>query len=205
MEKGLRSQRGRGRVLNPQSSVGFRESQGYHCHWALDWRRCGKYHATLAYVLKWNEHLFREMYQAHLNGRLDVDPSVGWYKSEIGSFNFFYMFPLAKKLKDCWVFGVSSDECLGYAEANLAEWDKKGESIIQEYLGHCQQQRAPDYKNAVNDQERRSEQSILRCQCNACNKGKCTLASLSSEPILHKTNNKNTTRTRTLLTTAVLS
>jgi hypothetical protein len=32
-----------------------------------------------------------------------------WYKGEIG-FLDFYIIPLAKKLKDCGVFGVSSDE-----------------------------------------------------------------------------------------------
>jgi class 3 adenylate cyclase len=92
--------------------------------------------------LKWNERLFREMYEAYLNGRSDVDPSVGWFKSEIGFFNF-YIIPLAKKLENCGVFGVSSDECLGYAEANLVEWEQKGESIVQGYLGHYQQERAP--------------------------------------------------------------
>jgi hypothetical protein len=32
-----------------------------------------------------------------------------WYKGEIG-FLDFYIIPLANKLKDCGVFGVSSDE-----------------------------------------------------------------------------------------------
>ena len=57
---------------------------------------------------KWNERLFKEMYLAYLNGRSDTDPSVGWYKGEIG-FLDFYVIPLAKKLATCGVFGVSSD------------------------------------------------------------------------------------------------
>jgi len=60
---------------------------------------------------KWNKRLFREMYDAYLTGRSDVDPSEGWYKGEIGFFDF-YIIPLAKKLDECGVFGVSSDECL---------------------------------------------------------------------------------------------
>ena len=42
--------------------------------------------------------------------------------------------PLAKKLETCGVFGVSSSEYLGYAEANREEWLKKGEELVQVYL-----------------------------------------------------------------------
>jgi hypothetical protein len=45
----------------------------------------------------------------------------------------FYIIPLTKKLKYCGVFGVSSDEYLSYAEANKAEWIKKGEEIVRSY------------------------------------------------------------------------
>lgn len=31
------------------------------------------------------------------------------------------------------MFGVSSDELLSYAEANRAEWIKKGEDIVRDY------------------------------------------------------------------------
>ena len=60
---------------------------------------------------KWNENLFCEMYTAYKQGRAENDPSVNWYKSEIGFFDF-YIIPLAKKLKECGVFGVSSGEYL---------------------------------------------------------------------------------------------
>ena len=46
----------------------------------------------------------------------------------------FYIIPLAKKLKDCGVFGVSSDEYLDYAVANRREWCFKGKDIVQQYL-----------------------------------------------------------------------
>ena len=58
---------------------------------------------------KWNKQLFKEMYCAFLDGRMGKDPGTFWYKGEIGFFDN-YIIPLAKKLKDCGVFGVSSDE-----------------------------------------------------------------------------------------------
>jgi len=60
---------------------------------------------------KWNENLFRESYAAYIAGRAATDPSVNWYKGEIGFFDF-YIIPLAKKLESCGVFGKSSDEFL---------------------------------------------------------------------------------------------
>ncbi|KAG7370377.1 adenylate/guanylate cyclase [Nitzschia inconspicua] len=83
--------------------------------------------------LKWNERFFRECYKAFLDGRMENDPTEGWYKGEMGFFDF-YIIPLAKKLKDCGVFGVSSDEFLNYAMANRKEWELKGESIVKGYL-----------------------------------------------------------------------
>ena len=71
---------------------------------------------------KWNENFFMENYQAYQAGRMETDPSIGWYKGELGFFDF-YIIPLAKKLKDCGVFGVSSDEYLNYAERNRQEWE----------------------------------------------------------------------------------
>ncbi|GAX13385.1 3',5'-cyclic-nucleotide phosphodiesterase [Fistulifera solaris] len=82
---------------------------------------------------KWNERLFEEMYLSYKAGLLENDPSVNWYKGEIGFFDN-YVIPLTKKLKDCGVFGVSSDEYLNYATNNRAEWEKKGEEIVQKFL-----------------------------------------------------------------------
>ena len=64
---------------------------------------------------KWNGRLFAELYQAYKEGRAEKNPAEFWAKGEIGFFDF-YVIPLAKKLKDCGVFGVSSAEYLGYAE-----------------------------------------------------------------------------------------
>jgi class 3 adenylate cyclase len=79
---------------------------------------------------KWNERLFAEMYKAYMEGRAAKDPSEFWYKGEIGFFDF-YIIPLAKKLKDCGVFGVSSFEYLDYAERNRAEWECKGQEAVE--------------------------------------------------------------------------
>jgi hypothetical protein len=78
---------------------------------------------------KWNERLFTEMYAAFASGRTDTDPSVGWYKGELWFFDN-YIIPLAKKLKECRVFGVSSDECLNYATENRTMWAAEGEKIV---------------------------------------------------------------------------
>jgi hypothetical protein len=82
---------------------------------------------------KWNKRLFEEMYEAYASGRTDNDPSHGWYKGELWFFDN-YIIPLANKLKDCGVFGVSSDEYLGYATNNRKEWEKKGKEIVAEWI-----------------------------------------------------------------------
>jgi hypothetical protein len=82
---------------------------------------------------KWNERLFEEMYEAYLNGRAEKDPSEFWYEGEIGFFDF-YIIPLAKKLDECGVFGVSSNEYLNYAMKNRQEWGDKGKEIVAEML-----------------------------------------------------------------------
>ena len=68
----------------------------------------------------------------YCNGRIDQDPTEGWYKGEIGFFDY-YIIPLAKKLKECGVFGVSSDEYLNYAKENRRLWSIRGESIVGDY------------------------------------------------------------------------
>jgi hypothetical protein len=82
---------------------------------------------------KWNQLLFKEMYLAFRAGRMGVDPSTFWYQGELGFFDN-YVIPLAKKLKDCNVFGVSSDEYLGYAMSNRREWEQKGQEIVAELV-----------------------------------------------------------------------
>jgi class 3 adenylate cyclase len=78
---------------------------------------------------KWNARLFEELYRAFTEGRSEKDPSEFWYKGEMGFFDF-YIIPLAKKLKNCGVFGVSSDEYLNYAIKNRQEWEDRGLEVV---------------------------------------------------------------------------
>lgn len=89
-------------------------------------------------------------------GRVDTNPADTWYEGELAFFDyckllFLYIdslqqirisqspsdiIPLAKKLKDCGVFGVSSDEYLSYAEKNCKEWKHKGKRAVSEMLSN---------------------------------------------------------------------
>jgi hypothetical protein len=82
---------------------------------------------------KWNERLFEEMYSAYQVRRGDSDPSLGWYKGELWFFDN-YIIPLARKLKDCAVFGTAGNQFLKYALENRKEWEIKGEEIVQQLV-----------------------------------------------------------------------
>jgi class 3 adenylate cyclase len=82
---------------------------------------------------KWNQALFEEMYEAYRTGRAATNPADFWYQGEIGFFDY-YIIPLAKKLKDCGVFGVSSDEYLNYAMKNREEWEARGQEVVMEMI-----------------------------------------------------------------------
>jgi len=81
----------------------------------------------------WNERLFMEQYSAYRTGRAETNPADGWYKGELWFFDN-YIIPLARKLKECRVFGAASDECLQYAEKNRKEWKSKGAEIVATYV-----------------------------------------------------------------------
>ena len=82
---------------------------------------------------KWNQNFFHECYRAYQEGRADTDPALNWYQGEIGFF-YFYIIPLAKKLKKCGVLGVSSDECLNYSLKNRQEWQDRGKEVVEEMM-----------------------------------------------------------------------
>lgn len=88
---------------------------------------------------KWNERLFAEMYTAYRKGRMENDPSTNWYEGEIGFYDN-YIIPLAKKLKECGVFGVSSEEYLNYAVRNRSEWERRGREIVAEMIAKVNSQ-----------------------------------------------------------------
>jgi class 3 adenylate cyclase len=97
---------------------------------------------------KWNMNLFEEMYLAYVNGRSEKNPSEFWYQGEIGFFDN-YIIPLAKKLKDCGVFGVSSDEYLNYAVKNRNEWETRGPEIVAEMVELMQERHRCNSTNVV--------------------------------------------------------
>jgi hypothetical protein len=78
---------------------------------------------------KWNEKLFVERYLAYKSGSSSVDPSLRWYEGEL-SFLDNYVIPLAKRLRECKIYGASSEEYDGFAIENRREWERKGRDIV---------------------------------------------------------------------------
>jgi 3'5'-cyclic nucleotide phosphodiesterase len=111
---------------------------------------------------KWNQRLFDEMMTAYRTGRAEQDPSEGWHEAELGFFDS-YVIPLAQKLKNCGVFGVSGDECLTYALQNRSEWSVKGHRIVQQYLADFERKQ-PLGKNSTGRTTmlRRGSMRVLR-------------------------------------------
>lgn len=73
------------------------------------------------------------MRDAYKSGRSPADPSKSWYKGELWFYDN-YILPLAQKLKECRVFGASSDEFLTYAIDNRSEWENKGKAIVDDMM-----------------------------------------------------------------------
>lgn len=86
---------------------------------------------------RFNKRLFEERYVAWLNGHLKTDPSLDWYRGEIWFFDN-YIIPMAEKLYQCGVFGVSYHELVTYANENKREWESKGVEIVEEMKAACE-------------------------------------------------------------------
>jgi 3'5'-cyclic nucleotide phosphodiesterase len=80
---------------------------------------------------KWNELFYLECYDSYEKGRCKVDPTDSWYQGELDFYDY-YIIPLANKLAECGVFGVSSSEYLQYAKSNRSEWQARGKEIVSE-------------------------------------------------------------------------
>ena len=93
---------------------------------------------------KWNERLFQECYKAYRDGRAEKNPADGWYEGEIGFYDF-YIIPLAKKLRDCGVFGPTSDENLNYAKSNRSQWEREGRAIVSEMVHKAEEEYNAQY------------------------------------------------------------
>ena len=89
---------------------------------------------------KFNQSLFEEMYNSFENGRLEVDPSRHWHKSELEFFDTIVL-PLAERLAKCDVFGFAGQECLAYARANKQELVAKGDDALRDMVSKLQQRK----------------------------------------------------------------
>jgi hypothetical protein len=82
-----------------------------------------------------------------------------------GRFSDNYVIPLAEKLEECGVFGVSSDEYLISARANRQEWERKGEGIVKNHLESIQlklDQRTKQNPTPVKDEDCDANEVILQ-------------------------------------------
>jgi hypothetical protein len=80
---------------------------------------------------RWNARLFEELHRAHKKGRFAKNPAVFWYEGEPDFFDF-YVVPLARKLKECGVFGVNGYEYLDCALENRRWWEANGREFVAE-------------------------------------------------------------------------
>ena len=88
---------------------------------------------------RWNENFFLECYQAFLDGHMKQNPASNWFEGELKFFDFCVI-PMANKLKQCGVFGVSSDEYLTYAIQNRKEWELHGKEVVKGMLAKAESQ-----------------------------------------------------------------
>jgi len=95
---------------------------------------------------KWNKCLFNEMYTAYENGRCNTNPAMSWYEGELRFFDD-YVIPLATKLRECEVFGVSCDEFLNFANENRKEWAEKGRDLVAQMVQDAEDKLAQEKKN----------------------------------------------------------
>jgi hypothetical protein len=91
------------------------------------------------YMQHWRLYLkrsslrFNELYTAYKLGRLDKDPSTDLCARELMNFDM-NIIPLAEKIKDCGVFGVSCQEMLDYALSNRLDWESRGDQIVKDWI-----------------------------------------------------------------------
>ena len=95
----------------------------------------------------WNHKLLKEQYTAYKAGRLERNPVESWYGGELWFFDN-YIIPLASKMRDCKVFGVSCDEFLDFATDNRLEWASKGKDIVADWAKTLEQDCEDDMKRS---------------------------------------------------------
>lgn len=106
---------------------------------------------------KWNHRLLLEQYCAYKAGRLEKNPIDSWYGGELWFFDN-YIIPLASKMRDCKVFGVSCDEFLDFASENRDEWANKGKEIVAQWAETIEQDCAENIEKA--------QRAVMCATCN---------------------------------------
>ena len=80
---------------------------------------------------KWNQLLLAELSLAYSSRRICSDPMKTWYETQLSFFDK-QIIPLATKLRDCQIYGSSSDEFLENALENRSKWKCQGKRIVEE-------------------------------------------------------------------------
>ena len=110
---------------------------------------------------KWNKRLYNELSKGYREGRGASDPRDGWYKGEIGFFDF-YIIPLAKKLKECGVFGSATREYLEYAQENRRKWEDEGMEIARKMVAEKDEQVAEQTAKEVLSSSQRTAKQLAQ-------------------------------------------
>jgi Adenylate and Guanylate cyclase catalytic domain/3'5'-cyclic nucleotide phosphodiesterase len=80
---------------------------------------------------KWNERRFMESFKAYRAGRLDQNPAEHWFEGQLRLYDELVL-PMATKIKDCGIFGTSSDEMLDFAMKNRYLWKENGSAAVKQ-------------------------------------------------------------------------
>jgi len=79
---------------------------------------------------KWGGKLFEEVYQAHVEGRIEGDPSTSWIEGETKMFDNL-VFPLTERLLECKIFKQGTiNAYIDFAKDNRNQWTQDGATIV---------------------------------------------------------------------------
>lgn len=82
-------------------------------------------------LVLWNHRLYDEMLFSFQHGKGD-DPAPNWFKGQICFFDG-YIIPLAKKLRQCGIFGKRGDKFLNCVLENRRRWLVEGEAVTRDF------------------------------------------------------------------------
>jgi hypothetical protein len=105
---------------------------------------------------KWNERLFLEAFKAYRSGRAEQNPAETWYEDHLKRFDEIIL-PMAGKIKECGIFGTTSDEMMDFAAKNRYLWKENGRGLVKEMAEKAEkslpvpQQSIPSRRRAAAD------------------------------------------------------